>query len=169
VVLVWLVRGGIIALAGAAAATDVRRRIVPDWLTLPAMLLGLGVFAWRLHWIGVGLWALGLAAPAMPLIIPWLMGGFGGGDFKLALAFGALGGPLFGFAALCWGMAAGLLLFAAWGAAAGLRAAGSGTAVDVRGAAAVGWRAIHEDPPPFAVALAAGAGAALLLAVLAHV
>jgi Flp pilus assembly protein protease CpaA len=110
---VWTIRSAIVALSCAAAVTDVRRRVVPDWLTLPAVVLGLAAFAWRLHWSGVGLWALGLGAPTLPLLPPWLMGGVGGGDFKLALAFGALGGPLFGFVALCWGMAAGVLLFAA--------------------------------------------------------
>jgi hypothetical protein len=92
VLLVWLVRCAIVALACAAAATDVRRRVVPDWLTLPAMGVGLAAFAWRLHWTGAALWALGVAAPALPLLVPWLLGGVGGGDFKLAIAFGALGG-----------------------------------------------------------------------------
>jgi Flp pilus assembly protein protease CpaA len=165
-VLVWLVRGCIVALACLAAATDVRRRVVPDWLTLPAMALGLGSFAWRLHWTGAALWALGVAAPALPLLLPWLLGGVGGGDFKLAIAFGALGGPLFGFAALCWGMAAGVLLFAGWGAAAGARAATAGEAGALRGVAAAraGWRAVREDPPPFAVALGTGAVVALVIA-----
>jgi Flp pilus assembly protein protease CpaA len=160
---VWIVRGTVVALSLAATVTDVRRRVVPDWLTLPAMGMGFLVFAWRLHWTGLGLWALGMAAPALPLLVPWLMGGVGGGDFKLAIAFGALGGPIFGFSALCCGLAAGVLLFAGWGASAGVRALLAGEPAGLRGAAAAGWRAMHEDPPPFAVALGAGAVAALLL------
>jgi hypothetical protein len=135
--LVWLVRFVVVALSCAAAVTDVRRRVVPDWLTLPAVALGLGAFAWRLHWFGVGLWALGMAAPALPLLVPWLMGGVGGGDFKLSLAFGALGGPLFGFAALCWGRTAGRRIRDGGGCA---RGRGGGLAGHPRGPAAVRGR-----------------------------
>jgi len=179
---VWLIRGCIVALAVVASVTDVRRRRVPDWLTLPPIALGLAVCAWRLHWAGVALWAAGVGGMAVLLAVPWLLGGLGGGDFKMALALGALGGPLFALQALSWSVAAGLLLFAAWGAAAAARAwsgaaapGGMGGAAAAAGeaplgtrlrlAAASGWRAVHEAPPPFAVAIGAGAVAALAVVV----
>lgn len=125
-----------------ATWTDIRTREVPDWLTVPAMLIGLAFFIWRLHWGGMELWALGMAVPAIPTIIPWLLGGYGGGDFKLSLAFGALGGPMFGGWALAAGLVAGIPLFIGWAV----------------------WRRLgHSGLPPFAPALGAGAVAALVL------
>ena len=143
--LTWSVRAAIAVLAAVAAYTDIRTREIPDWLTLPPLGLGLLAFAWRLHWVGVALWGAGMVAAALPTLLPWWFGGFGGGDFKMSLALGALGGPWFALAALFWGVASGALLFGGW---AVLR----------------GRRAVHDDPPPFAVALSAGAVVALALA-----
>ena len=142
--LTWLIRAAITALAAVATYTDIRTREIPDWVTLPPLGLGLLVFAWRLHWLGVALWGAGMVAAALPTLLPWLLGGFGGGDFKMTLALGALGGPWFALASLFWSIVSGALLFAGW-------------------AALRGRRAVHDDPPPFAVALGTGALVALAL------
>ena len=186
--LAWTVRAAIVALAAAASATDIRTRRIPDWLTLPPVAVGLAAFAWRLHWAGVGLWAAGVGGMAMLLAVPWLLGGLGGGDFKMALALGALGGPVFGLDALALGFAAGLALFAGWGIAGAVRgwgdarraehgilgageapgpvaAASSHRPTRLRAAMAAGWRVMHDAPPPFAVALGAGAVGGLALVV----
>ena len=187
---VWVIRCCIVALAVAASATDIRSRRVPDWLTLPPLALGLAAFAWRLHWTGVALWAAGVGGMAALLAVPWLLGGFGGGDFKMALALGALGGPIFGLQALALGFLAGLLLFAGWGISGavggwgdarraeggaqgvamapsgpGTTAAGPRGTTRLRAAMAAGWRVMHDAPPPFAVALGVGAVAVLALMV----
>ena len=79
--LLWLVRFALLT----AAVTDLRRRVVPNWLTLPALTLGLAAFALRGGVPGL-LYALGGAAiPAAIFGLPWLLGGFGGGDFKKAV------------------------------------------------------------------------------------
>ena len=187
--LAWIVRAAIATLAVAASFIDIRTRRVPDWLTLPPVALGLAAFAWRLHWTGVALWAAGVGGMAALLAVPWLLGGFGGGDFKMALALGALGGPVFAVQALALGFAAGLLLFAGWGIAGAVRgwgdarraegrAQGEAVAEQGRGAVArsqrprrlraalaAGWRVVHDAPPPFAVALGAGAVGVLALLV----
>ena len=185
--LLWLVRFALLAVACTAAVTDLRRRVVPNWLTLPALALGLAAFGLRGGGTGL-LDALGGAViPVAVFGLPWLLGGFGGGDFKMALALGVLGGPVFALQALAWSVVAGPLLIAGWGAAAAVRAwrvavgaagpEGSAAAASVKGtgdaplgtrlrlAASSGWRAVHEAPPPFAVALGAGAVAALAVVV----
>ena len=137
----WLVRVALLAVAGTAAVTDVRRRLIPNWLTLPALALGLAAFGLREGVPGL-LNALGGAAiPAAVFGLPWLLGGLGGGDFKMAVAIGALGGPLFSLAAIVWDMVWGAVLFAWWLALRGRRGIG--------------------EPAPFGLALAGGALAAL--------
>ena len=187
--LAWIVRAVIVSVAITASVTDIRSRRVPDWLTLPPLALGLAAFAGRLHWTGVALWAAGVGGVAALLAVPWLLGGFGGGDFKVALALGALGGPIFGLQVLALGLLAGLLLFAGWGIAGAVRGWGDARRAEdvahgvaaappgraaaggprgttrLRAAAAVGVRCMREDPPPFAVALGVGAVAVLALMV----
>lgn len=45
--LLWLIRSAIVAVACAAAVTDLRRRVVPNWLTIPAIALGFCAFGLR--------------------------------------------------------------------------------------------------------------------------
>ncbi len=139
--MVWIVRGALVALALVATVTDIRDRTVPDWLTLPALALGLLMFGLRAGWHGLLLSQGGAGLAALVFVIPWVMGGLGGGDFKMALAIGALGGPLFSLQAMVWEMVAGLVLFAWWGARHG-------------------WRGLRE-PVPFATALSGGTLAAI--------
>ena len=166
--LVWTVRAAIVALAVVASITDIRTRRVPDWLTLPPIAVGLVAFAWRLHWAGVGLWAGGVGGMALLLAVPWLLGGLGGGDLKMMLALGALGGPLFGVQALAMGVVVGLQMFAVCGVIGAVRAWGeagrTGVPTRLRAAVVAGWRTLHDAPPPFAVALGVGGVVALVLA-----
>ena len=140
----WLIRFALLTVACTAAVTDLRGRVIPNWLTLPALALGFAAFGLREGAQGL-LYALGGAAiPAAVFGLPWLLGGLGGGDFKMAVAIGALGGPLFSLAAIVWDMVWGAVLFA-WCAA-------------LRGRRGIG------EPAPFGVALAGGALAALAAA-----
>ena len=137
----WLIRFALLTLACTAAVTDLRRRLIPNWLTLPALALGLAAFGLREGGPGL-LYALGGAAiPVAVFGLPWLLGGLGGGDFKMAVAIGALGGPLFSLAAIVWDMVWGAVLFAWWMALRGRRGVG--------------------EAAPFGIALAGGTLAAL--------
>jgi prepilin peptidase CpaA len=76
----------------AAAASDLWRREIPNWLTLGAIGAGLALHPVFNGWVGLkfSLYGLGLAALIfLPLfMLRWL----GGGDVKLMGAVGALGG-----------------------------------------------------------------------------
>jgi prepilin peptidase CpaA len=86
----------VIPLTAVAALTDARRGIIPNWLTLPALLLAL---VWRLVSGGMTGAFLGLFGALACGLVPWIMhratGGraIGGGDIKLFAAAGALLGP----------------------------------------------------------------------------
>ena len=84
--------GTVVALAAIAAFTDFRRGIIPNWLTLPPL-----VIAPIVHAIQGGAWA-GLASVAAAVLcglVPYLLfkrGAAGGGDVKLLAAIGAVAG-----------------------------------------------------------------------------
>lgn len=94
--------GAAFALAAAASVVDVRRGLVPNWLTLPVVLAALvihtlaGRLAGGSWWSGGGDWQglsgalLGLAVGYLPMAVCQLAGGIGGGDAKLMGAVGAL-------------------------------------------------------------------------------
>jgi prepilin peptidase CpaA len=76
-----------------AAVTDVRRGLIPNWLTLPLLLVAPLLHALRAGWAGVVLSVLGLLiCGSIPLLFHRL-GAMGGGDVKLFAALGALVGP----------------------------------------------------------------------------
>lgn len=82
-----------ITISSVAAVSDIRFRAVPNWLTYPAMLLGVGyhtmVNGAEGFFFGAGGLFLGLGL----LIVFYLAGGTGAGDVKLMGAVGALLGP----------------------------------------------------------------------------
>lgn len=76
-----------------AGITDLRYRKIPNWLTYPA--IPLAIF---LHWIIAGrhaaLLSLAGAAIGLGVLLPFvLLGGLGGGDWKLTGALGAFFEP----------------------------------------------------------------------------
>lgn len=100
-----VVDGCLLVLVAAAAIIDLSRGKVPNWLTYPAVLVGLAVAglleAWpRLAqvvafkgWPDLGSSGLGLAVGFLPLFVFYRMGaGLGGGDVKLMGAVGAVRG-----------------------------------------------------------------------------
>ncbi len=97
-------------MVGIAGVWDLRKGIIPNWLTLPGLLLGFGWHFARSGWTGL-LFALGGAVlMAVFFLIPYLLGGLGAGDLKLVLALGALLGPREGVqVALASAIAGGLL------------------------------------------------------------
>jgi prepilin peptidase CpaA len=75
-----------------AAVTDVATGRIYNWLTVPALVLGLAAGAWLGGWNGLGHAALGAGAGL--LLYGWMfwLRVMGGGDVKLLMALGALGG-----------------------------------------------------------------------------
>lgn len=93
----------------AAAVLDLKSGKIPNWLTYPAILIGLGLHA-LMGGIGpepgrMGLVEslAGLAVGFIPLALFWLAGGIGGGDAKLMAAIGAWVGPSLTISSLFYG------------------------------------------------------------------
>lgn len=101
-----------------AAATDLERRLIPNRLVLPFLLLALALsWAWPAR--GPAAAAAGAAIGFGVLLVPYLLpgGGLGAGDVKFAALMGAVLGPANVLLALLLGVTAGgvaaLLLLAA--------------------------------------------------------
>src|SRR5579863_2911265 len=80
-------------LAIAAGWTDWRSRRIPNWLTVPALGLGIAVNSWLRGWPGTKESLLG-AGLGLLLLLPFvLIRSLGAGDWKLVGALGAFLGP----------------------------------------------------------------------------
>lgn len=83
-----------VAVAVAAAATDLRSKRVPNALVLAAVASGLALNCWR---DGIGGAAASFAGGVVGLVLflPFFIaGGMGGGDVKLCAALGTFFGPI---------------------------------------------------------------------------
>lgn len=99
----WVFYLGLVGITLIASYTDVRRMVVPKWLTLPALGLGIVIHVIRGAWMGAiedeGLWlgawdgllfSLGGFALSFALFfVMWVLGTCRGGDVKLFAATGA--------------------------------------------------------------------------------
>jgi prepilin peptidase CpaA len=83
-----------LALACCMAWGDVRRRRIPNYLTLGTALAGLGFQFGTQGWPGLGQGLLGLGLGLALLIGFYLKGGMGAGDVKALAALGAWLGPV---------------------------------------------------------------------------
>ena len=91
------------------AITDVRTRRIPNWLTGPAMLAGLGLHLLAGGWKECGSSLLSLLLCGGLFLIFHLAGGMGAGDVKLIAAEGCLlnlqnAGSLLIYTVLCGGV-----------------------------------------------------------------
>jgi len=83
-----------LAFVGVAGWTDWRSRRIPNWLTVPALFVGLGFNAAVGGWAGAGSALLGtllMLALLLPLVF---LRALGAGDWKLMGALGAFLGPV---------------------------------------------------------------------------
>src|SRR5271165_7417264 len=81
------------ALALIAGWTDLRSRRIPNWLTVPAMLVGVALNVAVNGLAGLKTSLLGIAL-GLVLLLPFvLLRALGAGDWKLAGALGAFVGP----------------------------------------------------------------------------
>jgi prepilin peptidase CpaA len=82
-----------VALALIAGWTDWRSRRIPNWLTVPAFVAGVGVNALAGGWSGAKTSLLGAALGLLVLLPFVLLRALGAGDWKLAGALGSFVGP----------------------------------------------------------------------------
>jgi prepilin peptidase CpaA len=153
----------ILAVAGVAVVTDLRRRRIPNALTVPAMVVGLAAHGLASGLSGLGAAATGLLLGAALFLIPVAMGGMGAGDLKLLAALGALGGPgLVFWCAIYTSIAGGVMAVAALLVKRQMMPvlAGAALALSTRTMP----RATSEIRLPYAIPIAVGATLALALA-----
>jgi len=112
-----VVLGLAVALAVAAGVTDWRSRRIPNWLTVPGLLVGIAANALAGGWSGVKTSLLG-AGLGLLLLLPFVfVRSLGAGDWKLAGALGAFLGSaalidvLMGSAFVAGIMALGLVIY----------------------------------------------------------
>ena len=101
----------LIGLLGLAVFFDLTQKRIPNFLTFPAIILGLTIFALSGGWSGVLQGFAGFGIGIAIFFIPFALGGMGAGDVKLMGAIGALKGMEFIlytalFTALCGGLLA---------------------------------------------------------------
>jgi prepilin peptidase CpaA len=86
----WVLPALIAAIAGY---TDIRWRRIPNWLTVPALVLGIAANSIASGWAGTKAALLG-AGLALLILLPFvLLRSLGAGDWKLGGALGAFLGP----------------------------------------------------------------------------
>ncbi|MGA7908757.1 MAG: A24 family peptidase, partial [Candidatus Sulfotelmatobacter sp.] len=78
-----------VALALIAGWTDWRSRRIPNWLTVPGLLLGVAANGLAAGWPGVKSSLLGVGLGLLLLLPFVLLRSLGAGDWKLAGAVGA--------------------------------------------------------------------------------
>jgi len=163
--------GVLVLVLTSASIDDIRTSKIHNWITYPAVLIGLighcfGGVDLHGQQLGFGGALLGFAVGFGPMFLAWRAGGVGGGDAKLMGAVGALAGWEFALASLFYGFAiAGVMALVVMLRRRILR----------RTLGRV-WRFImllamrakpgdpsSEDSPPIAIGLALSIGAALEL------
>jgi prepilin peptidase CpaA len=88
-----VILAGAVLLALIAGWTDLRSRRIPNWLTVPGLLVGVTANAVLSGWAGLA-HSLKGAALGLALLLPFVMlRSLGAGDWKLAGALGAFTGP----------------------------------------------------------------------------
>jgi len=89
--------------------TDLRWRRLPNWLTFPAMIVGIILQTVASGWRGT-LDAIGGVLFAAVLLLPFYHGGLGAGDLKFVAAIGALKGWRFALSSTLYGAVLGGLV-----------------------------------------------------------
>jgi prepilin peptidase CpaA len=80
------------AVSAAAITQDVRRRQIPNSLCAAVLLIGILSAGFSRGWPGLADGMLGATCAFAAFLVPYLLGGMGGGDVKLMAGFGALTG-----------------------------------------------------------------------------
>ncbi len=135
---VTLALGVLFLTLAISVVTDLRKRLIYNWVTFPALAVEFGIIYWFFGWPAVEDSLIGMAVCAGPLLIASLRGWVGMGDVKLMAVVGAVAG---------WPSALLSILFIS--IAGGVQAAAQLIWARVRG---------QEKPRyvPYGVAIAAG-------------
>ena len=94
----------------ALAWSDCRWRRLPNYLTLPGVVIFPVMYYFLMGWKGVGFSLLGGLIGGLFLLIPYLLRGAGAGDVKMLLSVGCLSGFPGVFLTLIITSVAGLIL-----------------------------------------------------------
>jgi prepilin peptidase CpaA len=86
--------GAVALYTAVAAVVDFRIHRIPNYLTVPAAVLGLAFHTLAPSGMGPLMSLAGFGVGFALLLLPWLMSGAGMGDVKLLAALGAWLGPL---------------------------------------------------------------------------
>lgn len=97
----------------AATADDLARRRVSNWISVAALIGGIGCQVASRGWMGLPVALAGAACGFLVFLIFYLLGGMGAGDIKLMAGFGAVLGYSRLFEAALWTAAVGGLIAAA--------------------------------------------------------
>ena len=84
----------LLLILGAAIASDLRWRTIPNWLTGPSILVGLGLHTFINQWTGLIFSLEGAALGLGLFLIIYVLGWMGAGDVKLYAAVGSFLGPV---------------------------------------------------------------------------
>ena len=83
----------LIFILGTAIASDLRWRKIPNWLTGPSVLVGLGLHTFINQWTGLVFSLEGAVLGLGLFLVIYLLGWMGAGDVKLYAAVGSYLGP----------------------------------------------------------------------------
>jgi prepilin peptidase CpaA len=89
---------------------DLRYRRIPNWATLPGIVLGLGINGLLSGWAGMKTSGIGFLVGFGALLVLFVLGWMGGGDVKLMAAVGALKGYPFVVSALFYSLIVGVVI-----------------------------------------------------------
>ena len=97
-------------LLGVSAYWDIRYRKIPNWATLPGIVLGLGMNSLLGGWVGMKASGIGFLVGFGALLVLFVLSWMGGGDVKLMAAVGALTGYPFVVSALFYSLVVGVVI-----------------------------------------------------------
>jgi prepilin peptidase CpaA len=83
----------IAGIALTAAFTDIRARIIPNWLVIAGVAAGFGLNTVFYGWQGLAASALGFGLALLIYVPLFILRAMGGGDVKLMAAIGCMVGP----------------------------------------------------------------------------
>ena len=153
----------LLLILGTAIVSDLRWRMIPNWLTGPSILAGLGLHTFMDQWTGLVFSIEGAALGLGIFLIMYVFGWMGAGDVKLYAAVGSFIGPAQTLsAAMVIALVGGLLAFGTLGLRLGWRKTGLWLWSYVQGIALTrsvkAIPLIHGTAPkvPYAVAIGLG-------------
>ena len=153
----------LLLILGTAIASDLRWRTIPNWLTGPAILAGLGLHTFMSQWTGLVFSLEGAALGLGLFLIIYVFGWMGAGDVKLYAAVGSFLGPVHTLsAAMVIALVGGLLALVVLGFHQGWRKTGLWLWSYVQGIVLTrsvqGMTSVQATAPkvPYAVAIGLG-------------